>query len=168
MEKKMNCAVCYEDKACTCRLSCRHTFCRSCITEWYIKGNGGCPMCRQTICFPGIWRLNRTIKQTRWRAKADSFFEDAFDWTIDMYPTWFAMGQLKELESTYRILIHEEATIDDIEYVMYMSDEYYFSSRRLTARVYYDEPVRETYFSVRHTSESREMRDQKYPFEHQW
>jgi hypothetical protein len=40
------------------------------------------------------------------------------------------MDDLRDLESTYQVLIQEEADLEDIEQIMYEPDEYYFSIRR--------------------------------------
>ena len=43
------CAVCYSEVA-TCKLVCKHSFCKSCVKTWYQKSEEPtCPMCRQQI-----------------------------------------------------------------------------------------------------------------------
>ena len=53
------CSICYENNP-SCRLICGHVFHHSCIKEWYILGqNKGCPMCRNSICFRGMYKMKK-------------------------------------------------------------------------------------------------------------
>jgi hypothetical protein len=48
----MECAVCYERLSAPLKLSCKHSYCRKCIEEWFISSPAevpGCPTCRRPI-----------------------------------------------------------------------------------------------------------------------
>jgi hypothetical protein len=45
--QKETCSICY-DKDVDCSLSCKHSFCKCCITKW-LKKNDKCPLCRTTV-----------------------------------------------------------------------------------------------------------------------
>jgi hypothetical protein len=45
--QKETCSICY-DKDVDCSLSCKHSFCKCCITKW-LKENDMCPLCRTKV-----------------------------------------------------------------------------------------------------------------------
>lgn len=50
-DKSYICTICYVKKIDTLLLSCRHTFCHTCINNWIAKNNSEktCPLCREKI-----------------------------------------------------------------------------------------------------------------------
>lgn len=138
------CAVCYNDCARPCRLTCGHAFCHDCVREWYTKGSGtGCPMCRRPMYFRGLRAMRDRWDKTAWREKADAYFAEAFDLIIETNEglmRCFVMDDLRDLESTYQVLIQDEATLEEIEYIMYEPEDYYFSIRRFGRDEKWPEP----------------------------
>ena len=44
---QLTCSICYDDISETCRInSCKHIFCRDCITKWGREKTNTCPCCR--------------------------------------------------------------------------------------------------------------------------
>jgi len=51
----MECPVCYEKCHNTCNLVCRHSFCMSCVREWWSRSDSpSCPICRKSMYFRGM------------------------------------------------------------------------------------------------------------------
>ena len=71
------CPVCYTNDA-TRKLVCHHSFCDSCVKDWYLK-NPTCPICRRVMCFRG---MRRVVKQweraTHWETSIEYLFENYF------------------------------------------------------------------------------------------
>lgn len=89
----MECPVCYTDN-CNCTLVCGHSFCKSCVRDWYIQAESEptCPMCRSTMYFKGMHKV-----ADQWEQE----FEDK-KWE-DMYSS--AMGELlEEVEDSRHLL----------------------------------------------------------------
>ena len=63
----MECSVCYENTS-TCKLVCGHSFCMSCIKEWYLKSEEDptCPMCRQRLYFKGMHKQEQQWENERY------------------------------------------------------------------------------------------------------
>lgn len=58
--KIINCSICYEDihtKNTIC-LPCSHTFCKSCISEWFFK-KSSCPLCRESMILYSLTNFTR-------------------------------------------------------------------------------------------------------------
>ena len=87
-------------------------------------------MCRRPMYFRGLRAMRDQLDKTAWRAKADAYFAEAFDWIIESTHEYFVIDELRDLESTYQVLIQDEATLEEIEYIMYEPEDYYFSIRR--------------------------------------
>ena len=55
MDESMNsnntCIVCYNtiEKGNICTTNCNHIYCKSCLNEWFDRGNIDCPMCREPV-----------------------------------------------------------------------------------------------------------------------
>ena len=112
-----DCPVCFTDKSVTCNLVCGHSFCHSCIKEWYSKGEAGrsCPMCRKPLYFKGMYKKqlewnNEYLQNELSRVFANSFDdildEATFDYLIthSKHPRWGAfilMIQLQEMEKKF-------------------------------------------------------------------
>lgn len=43
------CSICYDVVEHKATLSCKHSFCASCIRQW-LEGHRTCPMCRRHVC----------------------------------------------------------------------------------------------------------------------
>jgi hypothetical protein len=77
--------------------------------------------------------MRKQWDEISWREKADEFFAEAFDYIFEInqgLPKYFLIEDLRDLESTYQVLIEDHADLEEIEYIMYEPDEYYFSIRR--------------------------------------
>ena len=46
-----NCPICFNIINENTTTNCGHSFCNSCIEEWFNKGNSECPMCRQRVSY---------------------------------------------------------------------------------------------------------------------
>ena len=77
--QKETCSICY-DKDVDYSLSCKHNFCKCCITKW-LKENDMCPLCRTKVENVDFENLNiredsiarskaRSIARARSRARA--------------------------------------------------------------------------------------------------
>ena len=77
----MSCIVCM-DGIVDCDLVCGHSFCCTCVKEWYMKGNSTCPMCRTNICFRGFTHSVKKWRKERDEQKLDSVFADAVDFIL--------------------------------------------------------------------------------------
>lgn len=77
----MECPICYTNAA-FCNLCCGHSFCTSCIKEWYNKTSADeatCPMCRGSICFKGFSSL-----KNQWeKEKIDNMYEEVYMEVLD-------------------------------------------------------------------------------------
>lgn len=55
MDETMNsdntCIVCYNtiENRNICTTNCNHIYCKSCLNEWFNRGNVDCPMCREPV-----------------------------------------------------------------------------------------------------------------------
>lgn len=151
------CSVCYSETGPFQMLTCGHSFCNGCIKQWYLKGTGtGCPMCRRPIYFKGFHKLRDQWNEDAWETKCADIFSEAIDSAVtdalDMAQYFSkkyyneilseAMTSIKEIESTFRYLKSEGIDTDDIEYVLFDTDEYY-SDRHLDKFYYIDEPRKE-------------------------
>ena len=71
----MECSVCYERLQAPLKLSCKHSFCRKCIEEWYISSPAetpGCPTCRRPI-------RNSSLDESRAKRQEDQLFGEVLD-----------------------------------------------------------------------------------------
>ena len=123
----MECSVCYCDSA-NCSLVCGHSFCFSCVKEWYHKTETPtCPMCRRNLYFKGLRRL-----EEKWTADAieqendDMFgrffeetledFEDEFE---DSFFTDMAMVLIKEGQERLQRIANLGYEREIVEHVVY-------------------------------------------------
>lgn len=141
----MECPVCYENKT-NCKLVCGHEFCKSCVKTWYTKG-GTCPMCRKKVHY-------RRMPIKKWAQEAEEnkkeqVYQEAFEFVLEdlMEPIELFDGiklhlkgiptyQLEYVECTYRA-IKDEASVDELDYVLMESFDYYSDRRvHLNKRTY--------------------------------
>lgn len=69
--------MCYSSKA-SCHFYCGHSFCNTCVKEWYIKcmdTEAKCPMCRSAIYFNGMDKKVDEWEEEHWEQKFQNFFE---------------------------------------------------------------------------------------------
>lgn len=144
-QSEMECPVCYENYT-NCTLVCGHAFCKSCVKTWYMKG-GTCPMCRKNVHY-------RRMPVAKWlkdaeESKKEEVYQEAFDLTLDdimapielwegtvIYRKNIPMHQLEYVERTYRA-IKEDASAEDIDYVLCETLDYYSDRRvHLNKRTY--------------------------------
>jgi hypothetical protein len=81
----MECSVCYTE-ASKCKLVCGHSFCMSCIKEWYLKcgdSEATCPMCRRPIYFRGMRNICDKWDEERHEKKLQETFENCFNEILD-------------------------------------------------------------------------------------
>ena len=73
------CTVCYSEVA-TCKLVCKHSFCKSCVKTWYQKSEEPtCPMCRHTLYFKGLHKISEKWEDERIEKLNEEAFNTAFD-----------------------------------------------------------------------------------------
>jgi hypothetical protein len=73
------CAVCYSEQA-TCKLVCKHSFCKSCVKTWYQKSDEPtCPMCRHTLYFKGLHKISEKWEDERNEKLNEEAFNTAFE-----------------------------------------------------------------------------------------
>ena len=78
----MECAVCYEPIGSPLKLSCKHSFCRKCIEEWYISSPAevpGCPTCRREMRGSVV----KCLEEARTVKKEDAIFGQVLDEYLD-------------------------------------------------------------------------------------
>lgn len=85
----MECSVCYEITS-TCKLICGHSFCMSCIKEWYLKSEEEptCPMCRQRLYFKGMHKQEQKWEEERHENEINQVFSNCFNSIIDESAYW--------------------------------------------------------------------------------
>ena len=153
----MECAVCYEECAHACKLVCGHVFCTGCVKEWYRKGTGaGCPMCRRPMYFKGFHKAREAWDEESYDARCaeilaesmEACIEEAFE-TAEYFHHKYrkhiladAMDDLREMEKTFRFLKSECLWVEDIDYVLNETDDYY-SDRHIDQYKYIDEPTKD-------------------------
>jgi hypothetical protein len=116
----MECPVCYAaDAKLTTR--CGHSFCFDCVKKWLVASNEGgkpsCPMCRTTLHFKGIHKIQHALEEERYERECSELFDeciqDTFEnlqFSTELMPglKWvFARSSviiLKDLEETMRVM----------------------------------------------------------------
>jgi hypothetical protein len=100
----MECPVCLADCATTTKLHCGHAFCFPCLKQWLVKtitDTPSCPMCRATIRFKGLKKIEEDLEAERF----DEQYTEAFDEVIcDIIKTYMELVQVLPV-STQRHLI---------------------------------------------------------------
>lgn len=145
------CSVCYTEEGSFRTLTCGHEFCAGCIKTWYQKGTGtGCPMCRRPIYFKGFHRVRDQWDEDAWEAKCADMYSEAIDAAIEeaiemgeYFGTKYrgsiinsAFDSIKDIECTLRYLKSRDLHTDDIEYILFETNDYY--SDRNIHKSYYD------------------------------
>lgn len=140
----MECSICMMD-ICGSRktLICKHTFCTSCIKEWFEKADT-CPMCRGRLYFRGM-KWSKKEEEPELVEEYISNVLDELDEDIESmgpvpaFMTRATMIQLEDLQNTYQALKKYDEDDDTIHGVI---QEGIYVSPRVKYQ-YLDEPVRE-------------------------
>lgn len=73
------CPVCMENVP-NCKLVCGHSYCRSCVKEWYYKcEDPTCPMCRHPLYFKGMYKTVDLWDQEKHEKQIQEVFSESFD-----------------------------------------------------------------------------------------
>ncbi len=98
----MECPICYTD-FCDCKLVCGHSFCKSCIKNWYLKTDSEptCPMCRSNMCFKGMLKITDTWEREFEDQKWEDIYTEAIIDAEDIEDGEVFLMFLKELEHVY-------------------------------------------------------------------
>lgn len=154
------CTVCYCSEGSFRKLACGHEFCSSCIKNWYLKGTGAstsCPMCRRPIHFKGFQDVRDEWDEEAWENRCAEVFSEALDECAEEareFAEHFGskmarkimsqcIDDFKDIERTYNFLKSRDVASEDIEYVLFETDDY-FSDRHLDKCVWIDEPPKES------------------------
>lgn len=142
----MDCPVCFGDSA-TLTTRCGHSFCFPCMKQWLIKSGEEskptCPMCRTTIRFKGLEKIEQSLAEERYDNKCaelfDEFIQSSFEemqYWVSVVPHFKSLAQrialksLKDVEETIRVMKYDYADpdvmadmIDDGAYFNYKKEE---------------------------------------------
>jgi len=114
----MECPVCFSEKPLV-KLSCGHSFCKTCVKEWYAKAPT-CPMCRKTMLFKGVTRLLTESQQKR----IDDMYDDVITGVYDlMCQHVCVIPEFILVEKTFNALRMINVDPDTIETVLYETDD---------------------------------------------
>jgi hypothetical protein len=113
----MECPVCYcaEAKLTT---RCGHTFCFDCVKRWLVasdeEDSPTCPMCRTTLHFKGIQKIQYALAEERYERKCSEVMDDIIQETFaDMQYSIELMPPLKRIfeRSVVAVLKDREETV---------------------------------------------------------
>jgi hypothetical protein len=113
----MECPVCYcaEAKLTT---RCGHTFCFDCVKRWLVasdeEDSPTCPMCRTTLHFKGIQKIQYALAEERYERKCSEVMDDIIQETFaDMQYSIELLPSLKRVfeRSTVAVLKDREETV---------------------------------------------------------
>ena len=82
----MECAVCYNSDTRPCKLVCGHSFCMSCVKEWYLRSQNedvSCPMCRKRLYFKGMQKVCERWENERHEQRLEEIYANCFDEVLD-------------------------------------------------------------------------------------
>ena len=117
----MDCPVCFGETA-SLTTRCGHSFCFPCMKQWLVKSGEEtkptCPMCRTTIRFKGLEKIEQSLAEERYDEKCQQVFGEIFDEAIESFTEWVGafpadfspvisrgvMRELKSIESTFRVM----------------------------------------------------------------
>ena len=118
----MECSVCYCETA-NCKLTCGHSFCFSCVKEWYHKcSEPTCPMCRQSLNFKGLHRLEEKWSEEARQQQIDELFGEFVDEVLeDCGWLQFALCEIEEAQKRLQLICDWEFDRDIYEAVLYDS-----------------------------------------------
>lgn len=83
-DTSMECSVCYTEKP-NCKLVCGHSFCHSCVKEWYLKNENEatCPMCRARLYFKGMYKMCKIWDEEKHQKQLEEIYGNCFDELFD-------------------------------------------------------------------------------------
>ena len=117
-----DCPICYEENP-RCRLVCGHAFHRECIKKWYMEGGDtGCPMCRKTIYFKGLYKQKKKWDLERHEKRCSEVYQEFIQQLLEdarecsMLRKFFNCA-FEELEEDYKKF---KDVIDDPEDLIYL------------------------------------------------
>lgn len=116
----MECSVCYCETA-NCNLTCGHSFCFGCVKEWYHKcSEPTCPMCRQTLNFKGLHRLEEKWSEEAHRQQIDEIFGEFVEDVLENCE-WldFALFEIEEAQKKLQQMSDWDFDKDLFEQVLY-------------------------------------------------
>lgn len=146
----MECPVCLTESANT-KLHCGHSFCFPCLKQWLVKTVADtpcCPMCRATIRFKGLKKIEEDLEEKRYDEQYMAVFDELITEAIESYMDFVQempfmkglyrplMNELKNIESTFNSMknlysSHPETIAEEmIDYGLELN--YKKENRRLT------------------------------------
>lgn len=116
----MECPVCYSAEA-KLTTRCGHSFCFDCVKRWLVASDEEekptCPMCRTTLHFKGIQKIQYALAEERYERKCSELFDECIQDTFEnlQYSTELMPGLkrvfqrssvlvLKDVEETMRVM----------------------------------------------------------------
>lgn len=116
----MECPVCYSAEA-KLTTRCGHSFCFDCVKRWLVASDEEdkptCPMCRTTLHFKGIQKIQYALAEERYERKCSELFDECIQDTFEnlQFSTELmprlkrvfeksSMVILKDVEETMRVM----------------------------------------------------------------
>lgn len=113
----MECPVCYSAEA-KLTTRCGHSFCFDCVKRWLVasdeEDSPTCPMCRTTLHFKGIQKIQSALAEERYERKCSEVMDDIIQETFaDMQYSIELMPMLKRVfeRSVVAVLKDREETV---------------------------------------------------------
>lgn len=101
-----SCAICMET-ATLCKLVCGHSFCHSCVKEWYFKSEHcTCPMCRNNLYFRGMARVVDTWEKQKYDQCISDAYAKAVETVFDTVEDDFVLEDLLDIEEKFNKLVN--------------------------------------------------------------
>ena len=119
----MECPICYCSQA-SRKLACGHSFCMSCVKEWYVKcasnSEPSCPMCRKNIHFRGINSMIEEWENEHREIMFQHVFEERLDQLLEDVDM-FTMLFLKHISERFQKIRQYDfyLTEEDIDYLIF-------------------------------------------------
>ena len=106
------CPICYNSNA-NCTLICKHSFCLECIKDWYSRKQTSCPVCRNNICFKGMYKYKKHLENKQKENIMQHIFEKYLEYILQnitinsIYYIKFLSQQLYNI-NTYKQTFNEK------------------------------------------------------------
>lgn len=100
--------MCYTNN-CSCKLVCGHSFCHSCVKEWYTTSEApSCPMCRQDMYFRGMHKARVKWDQESDEKHLEAVYAQVIDNAIDDIGEYYIddMELIREVDHNFHRLKH--------------------------------------------------------------